>query len=71
MFSSCHRFYAMGSECAAHLVAESASDFATFARAAEAEVVRIEKRYSRYRPDSELTKINQRCRGMRNQRPHR
>lgn len=58
MFASCRRFYAMGSECAAHLVAESASEFETFARAAEAEVVRIERRYSRYRLDSELTKIN-------------
>jgi len=58
MISSRHTFYAMGSDCAVQLVTEDAPDFETFARAAEAEVVRIEKRYSRYRADSELTRIN-------------
>jgi FAD:protein FMN transferase len=58
MIWSCHSFYAMGSDCAVHLVAENASDLETFAQAAEAEVVRIERRYSSYRADSELTKIN-------------
>jgi FAD:protein FMN transferase len=58
MISSRHDFHAMGSDCAIHLVAERTSDLEAFARAAEAEVVRIERRYSRYRADSELTKIN-------------
>jgi FAD:protein FMN transferase len=58
MISSRHDFYAMGSDCAVHLVAERSSDIATFARAAEAEVVQIERRYSRYRADSELRRIN-------------
>ncbi len=48
----------MGSDCAVRLVANGASEFERFAQAVEAEVVRIEKRYSRYRADSELTRIN-------------
>ena len=47
-------FMAMGSECALHL---HDADAAT-ASAAEAEVVRIEHRYSRYRADSLLARIN-------------
>ena len=41
-----------------HVQAESAGVSAMVAVAAEAEVRRIEARYSRYRPDSELTRIN-------------
>jgi FAD:protein FMN transferase len=58
MFLFCHTFFAMGSDCAVHLYADSKSEFEYFAGAAEAEVVRIEKRYSRYQPDSELSRIN-------------
>jgi len=53
-----HRFQAMASDCAVHVQAESAGVSAMIAVAAEAEVRRIEARYSRYRPDSELTRIN-------------
>jgi thiamine biosynthesis lipoprotein len=51
-----HRFAftAMGSECVLHL---SAADIA-IAEAAEAEIVRIEHHYSRYRADSLLAEIN-------------
>jgi FAD:protein FMN transferase len=58
MFSSRHSFHAMGSDCAVHLATDSTAEFERLAEAAEAEVVRIEKRYSRYRPDSELARIN-------------
>ncbi len=58
MFSSRYSFHAMGSDCAIYLVVNSASEFETTAKAAEAEVIRIEQRYSRYRIDSELTRIN-------------
>lgn len=50
----CISFPAMGSACAFHL-----HDAPTaVAAAAEAEVLRIEQRYSRYRPDSVLSRIN-------------
>ena len=49
-------FPAMGSECALHL---PDADLAV-AQAAEAEVLRIEYRYSRYRPDSVLARIGSR-----------
>lgn len=58
MFQFRHAFYAMGCECAVHLCAETEPGFEVLAAAAEAEVVRIEKRYSRYKSDSELTRIN-------------
>jgi FAD:protein FMN transferase len=58
MPSFSHSFFAMGSDCAVHFFADSAEDFETFALAAEGEVVRIERRYSRYRADSELSRIN-------------
>jgi thiamine biosynthesis lipoprotein len=53
-----HRFQAMASDCAVHVQAETAAASAAIAVAAEAEVRRIEARYSRYRVDSELTRIN-------------
>jgi thiamine biosynthesis lipoprotein len=53
-----HRFHAMASACAVHVQGESPAASATIAIAAEAEVRRIEARYSRYRDDSELTRIN-------------
>jgi len=53
-----HDFFAMGSDCAIHVEAASEADARRLARAGEAEVRRIEHRYSRYRGDSELARIN-------------
>ena len=53
-----HRFQAMASDCAVHVQAATAAASAAIAMAAEAEVRRIEARYSRFRVDSELTRIN-------------
>jgi len=53
-----HRFYAMASDCAVHVQGETQAASAAIAIAAETEVRRIEARYSRYRADSELTRIN-------------
>lgn len=53
-----HRFHAMASDCAVHVHAENFAASTMIATAAEAEVRRIEQRYSRYRSDSELARIN-------------
>jgi thiamine biosynthesis lipoprotein len=53
-----HQFYAMGSDCVVHLPGETAAEAERFATAAEYEVRRIEARYSRYRSNSELARIN-------------
>jgi thiamine biosynthesis lipoprotein len=58
MLSLLHQFYAMGSDCALHLYGESAKSVERLAAAAEQEIRRIEARYSRYRSDSELARIN-------------
>jgi FAD:protein FMN transferase len=58
MLALVHQFYAMGSDCAVHLFGGTANDVERFAAAAEAEIRRIEARYSRYRSDSELARIN-------------
>ncbi len=58
MLSLLHQFYAMGSDCALHLYGESAKSVELLAAAAEQEIRRIETRYSRYRSDSELARIN-------------
>ena len=58
MLSLLHQFYAMGSDCAVHLYGGTAKDVERFAAAAEGEIRRIEARYSRYRSDSELSRIN-------------
>lgn len=58
MLSQVHHFYAMGSECAVHLCGGTAKDRELVASAAEEEIRRIEARYSRYRSDSELARIN-------------
>jgi thiamine biosynthesis lipoprotein len=58
MLSLVHQFYAMGSDCAVHLHGRTAKDVERFAAAAEEEIRRIEARYSRYRGDSELARIN-------------
>ncbi len=59
MLSTSHQFYAMGSDCVVHLCGEAVDDLDRFAAAAENEVSRIEARYSRYRDDSELARINE------------
>jgi FAD:protein FMN transferase len=48
----------MASACAVHVQADSVAASIAIALAAEAEVKRIETRYSRYRSDSELARIN-------------
>ncbi|MGB9116973.1 FAD:protein FMN transferase [Bradyrhizobium sp.] len=58
MLSLVHQFYAMGSDCALHLYGGTAKSVELFAAAAEEEIRRIEARYSRYRGDSELARIN-------------
>src|SRR5271170_7043342 len=58
MPSLVHQFYAMGSDCAVHLYGGTAGDLELFADAAERETRRIEARYSRYRGESELSRIN-------------
>ena len=58
MLSLLHQFYAMGSDCALHLYGETAKSVELLATAAEQEIRRIEARYSRYRGDSELARIN-------------
>ncbi len=58
MLSLVHQFYAMGSDCALHLYGGTAKSVELFAAAAETEIRRIEARYSRYRGDSELARIN-------------
>jgi thiamine biosynthesis lipoprotein len=58
MPSLVHQFYAMGSDCAVHLYGGTAEDLELFAAAAEYETRRIEARYSRYRGESELSRIN-------------
>lgn len=59
MLSMVHQFYAMGSDCAVRLCGDTVADVERFAAAAENEVRRIEARYSRYRSDSELARINE------------
>jgi thiamine biosynthesis lipoprotein len=51
-------FDAMGTECTLHLYSDSRSVADDTAEAVEAEVERIEARYSRYRPESLLSRIN-------------
>lgn len=51
-------FYALGSDCSLQFIAPSRSLAQDAAIAVEREVARIEARYSRYRPDSELSRIN-------------
>ena len=58
MLTMVHQFYAMASDCAVHLCGGTAEYLGPVAAAAEAEVRRIETRYSRYRADSELARIN-------------
>jgi thiamine biosynthesis lipoprotein len=58
MSAAVFRFDAMASACAVHLCPAPGIEVEAVAAAAEAEVRRIEARYSRYRADSELTRLN-------------
>jgi hypothetical protein len=58
MLSVVHQFYAMASDCAVHLWGKTAEHLELFA---EAEVGRIETRYSRYRDDSEISRSTAVC----------
>jgi thiamine biosynthesis lipoprotein len=58
MLSMVHPFYAMASDCAAHLCGETAAKMEQLAATAEHEVRKIEARYSRYRSDNQMTRIN-------------
>jgi thiamine biosynthesis lipoprotein len=51
-------FYALGGDCSLQFITPSRSLAQDAAIAVEREVARIEARYSRYRPDSELSRIN-------------
>ena len=51
-------FRAMGTPCELRLAASSPGEAADLARAAIAEVARLEARYSRYREDSDVSAIN-------------
>ncbi len=53
-----HRFHAMGGPCSLQLYAADAAQAQRAAEAAQAEVLRIEAKYSRYREDSVLSRIN-------------
>ena len=53
-----HAFSAMGSPCVLHAHTAGPDAAVTVFRLAEAEVRRLEARYSRYRDDSELSRIN-------------
>ncbi|HVK98338.1 MAG TPA: FAD:protein FMN transferase [Dongiaceae bacterium] len=54
-----HSFRAMGSPCCLHLYADSEQHAQQAAQAVEAEVLRLEQKYSRYRDDSLTAAINQ------------
>jgi len=58
MSQAVFRFNAMASACAVHLCPAPRLDLEGIAAAAETEVRRIEARFSRYRADSELSRIN-------------
>lgn len=51
-------FFAMGTPCSVHLYAVDPAQAQAGRAAAEAEVRRLEQKYSRYRPDSYLSEIN-------------
>jgi thiamine biosynthesis lipoprotein len=51
-------FRAMGSPCALHLHAQGRAGAERIAEAARAEVARLERKYSRYRDDSLIARIN-------------
>jgi thiamine biosynthesis lipoprotein len=58
MFLSTEQFFALGSDCALHIYALDEADAQQITATAVAEILRIEARYSRYRADSEVSRIN-------------
>lgn len=56
-----HRFLAFGGPCAVEFEAPEPGEWAAAAEAAEREALRIEHKYSRYRADSVLSRINERA----------
>jgi len=54
-----HHFFALGSDCAVHIFVDQEADAIRAAAAAEREIARIEGRLSRYRADSEVSRINE------------
>ncbi len=56
-----HRVRALGGPCALHLYADSEQALDRAAAAGEAELLRIERKYSRYRDDSIVSRINARA----------
>jgi len=52
------QFFAMGSDCALHLYARDEADARRAAAAAMSEIGRIEARFSRFRAESEISRIN-------------
>jgi len=52
-----HQFHAMGSPCALHLYIAAQQEAAPIIEAVQAEVVRLEQKYSRYRADSLASRI--------------
>ncbi len=53
-----HQFTAMGTPCELHLAAADAATAQAAARCVRDDVLRLERRYSRYRDDSDLAAIN-------------
>lgn len=53
-----HRAHRLGGPCAIHVYAADAARATQVLQAADAELLRIETRYSRYRPDSIISRIN-------------
>jgi thiamine biosynthesis lipoprotein len=58
MHECTYRFFALGSDCVLRLFAGQKAVAHEAAAAASNEIARIEARYSRYRSDSELSRIN-------------
>ena len=52
------QFFALGSDCALYIYAQNKVDADDAATAVMNEIARVEARYSRYRADSELSRIN-------------
>ena len=53
-----YRFFALGSDCELQIFADREDIAHQAAIAAQQEIVRIEMRYSRYRPESEMSRLN-------------
>ena len=53
-----YRFTAMGSPCEVRVECRDAAPALTIGKLAEDEAIRVERKFSRYRPDSEISRIN-------------